>query len=110
MWKKVDFGNPTLDSIKTSIDNLWKKISNHIISLQNLCAASMIISSRLSQPWITRECKRKLRRKKGSIIENYGPISLISLGGNVLKHIIHSNIISHIDQQIIMMNNYYNHS
>ena len=43
----------------------------------------------------------KDRNKHRSKAENYRPSSLISLEYKVKEHIIHSNIISHIDQQII---------
>ena len=76
MWKKVGFESlmsdvkkimtmfTTTNSIKTPIDNLWTKFSKHIIDIQKRHLPSRMTSPRFSQPWITRECKRKICRKK----------------------------------------------
>ena len=40
--------------------------------------------------------------KERSKAENYRPISLTSITCKVLEHIIHRNIISHLDQQRIL--------
>ena len=76
MWKKVGFESlmsdvknimtmfTTTNSIETPIDNLWTKFSKHIIDIQKRHVPSRMNSPRFSQPWITRECKRKKCRKK----------------------------------------------
>ena len=76
MWKKVDFESlksdirnimtmfTTTNSIETPIDDLWTKFSKHIIDIQKRHVPSIMTSPRFSQPWITRECKRKISRKK----------------------------------------------
>ena len=76
MWEKVGFESlmsdvknimtmfTTTNSIEIPIDNLWTKFSKHIIDIQKRHVPSRMTSPRFSQPWITRECKRKIRRKK----------------------------------------------
>ena len=76
MWKKVDFESLKSDirnimtmfiitnSIETPIDDLWTKFSKHIIDIEKRHVPSIMTSPRFSQPWITRECKRKISRKK----------------------------------------------
>ena len=54
----------TTSSIETPIENLWTKFSKHIIDIQKEHVPSRMTSPRFSKPWITRECKRKIRRKK----------------------------------------------
>ena len=74
--KKVDFESlksyvkniismfTTTNSIETPIDNLWTKFNKNIIGIQKRHVSRRMTPQRFSQPWITRECNRKIRKKR----------------------------------------------
>ena len=72
----------TTNSIETPIDNLWTKFSKYIIDIQKGHVPSRMTSPRFSPSWITRECKRKIRRKKGA----YNKFKRTKLDSDWLKY------------------------
>jgi len=52
------------NNINTPINDLWNILSDMINKLQDKYVPSRMITKRYSQPWITRECKQKIRQKK----------------------------------------------
>ena len=53
-------------SIESPINNLWLEFKNTVNDLLNRHVPNKLASSRFTQPWITRECKKFIRRKKRS--------------------------------------------
>ena len=52
------------NSIESPINNLWLEVKNTVNELLNRHVSNKLASSRFTQPWITRECKKFIRRKK----------------------------------------------
>ena len=52
------------NNINTPINDLWNILSDMINKLQDKYVPSRMTTTRYSQPWITRECKQKIRQKK----------------------------------------------
>ena len=72
----------TTNSIETPIDNLWTKFSKHVINIQKGHVPSRMTSPRFSQPWKTRECKRKICREKRA----YNKFKRTKLDSDQLKY------------------------
>ena len=51
------------NKINTPTNHLWQQFSSTIKQFEERFVPSRMSSSRYSQPWVNRECKKHLRRK-----------------------------------------------
>ena len=53
----------TAESTETPINNLWTRFKDIILNAQNKNVPTKMTSTRYSQPWFDRDCKRSVRKK-----------------------------------------------
>ena len=75
-WNRANIGDLRTDmlnnlttvcqntTIDTPINNLWENLKSTMLNTQKLHVPTKMTSQRISQPWLTQECKRASRKKK----------------------------------------------
>ena len=53
----------TAESIETPVSNLWKRFKDIILNAKNKNDPTKMTSTRYSQPWFNRDCKRSVSKK-----------------------------------------------